>query len=158
MTQFRIIRAITVFAMALLIGTLGYHRLEGWPLMDGRWIPKGLWLETPAYLNLFENITMVQFNHRVMAAIIALVALWSLLAGFRAHVPGRVKASILLTACVVAGQFTLGIWTLIAVVPFKLAILHQLGALLLLSVTLIQMRAVRQWRNGRALEPGTAPG
>ncbi|MCB0210319.1 MAG: potassium channel protein [Anaerolineae bacterium] len=35
MAQFRIIRAITVFAMALLIGTLGYHRLEGWPLMDG---------------------------------------------------------------------------------------------------------------------------
>lgn len=149
---------LQVLLGALVAGLDAGLTYNSWPLMDGRWIPKGLWLETPAYLNLFENITMVQFNHRVMAAIIALVALWSLLAGFRAHVPGRVKASILLTACVVAGQFALGIWTLIAVVPFKLAILHQLGALLLLSVTLIQMRAVRQWRNGRALEPGTAPG
>ncbi|MCB0165492.1 MAG: potassium channel protein [Anaerolineae bacterium] len=35
MAQFRIFRAILLFAVALLFGTLGYHRLEGWPLMDG---------------------------------------------------------------------------------------------------------------------------
>lgn len=35
LAQFRIFRAVILFTMMLLIGTLGYHRLESWPLMDG---------------------------------------------------------------------------------------------------------------------------
>jgi voltage-gated potassium channel len=35
LTRFRILRAFILFSMALLVGTLGYHYLEGWPLMDG---------------------------------------------------------------------------------------------------------------------------
>ncbi len=33
--QFRILRAFVFFMITLLIGTLGYHRLEGWSMMDG---------------------------------------------------------------------------------------------------------------------------
>lgn len=148
---------VQVLLGALVAGLDAGLTYNSWPLMDGRWVPKGLWLETPTYLNLFENITMVQFNHRMMAILIAAIALVTLLSGCRSHVPGRVKAAVLLTVCVVAGQFALGVWTLIAVVPIKLAILHQLGALVLLSFTLIQLRAVRQWRNGRTLTAGMSP-
>ncbi len=35
LSQFRILRALILFATAVLAGTLGYHRLEGWPLLDG---------------------------------------------------------------------------------------------------------------------------
>lgn len=35
LAQFRILRALILFATAVLAGTLGYHRLEGWSLMDG---------------------------------------------------------------------------------------------------------------------------
>lgn len=35
LAQFRILRALILFATAVLAGTLGYHRLEGWPLLDG---------------------------------------------------------------------------------------------------------------------------
>ncbi len=33
--QFRLLRALALFVTALLAGTLGYHRLEGWSLLDG---------------------------------------------------------------------------------------------------------------------------
>lgn len=145
---------VQVLLGALVAGLDAGLTYNSWPLMDGRWVPKGLWLETPGYLNLFENITMVQFNHRMMAILIALVALAGLFTGLRAHVPGRIRASVLMTGCAVAGQFVLGVWILIAVVPIGLAILHQLGALLLLSFALIQLRAVRQWRTGRRLLAG----
>lgn len=35
LARFRILRAFILFMMTLLVGTLGYRRLEGWSLMDG---------------------------------------------------------------------------------------------------------------------------
>lgn len=35
MAQFRILRAIVLFTIIALIGTLGYHSLEGWDFLDG---------------------------------------------------------------------------------------------------------------------------
>jgi hypothetical protein len=36
-------------------------------------IPEGLWRLTPAYKNLFENDTTVQFNHRTLVALFMFV-------------------------------------------------------------------------------------
>ena len=33
------------------------------PLMDGQWIPEGLSVQAPLWVNAFENITTVQFLH-----------------------------------------------------------------------------------------------
>ncbi len=35
LARYRIIRALLLFFGAILLGTLGYHRLEGWSLLDG---------------------------------------------------------------------------------------------------------------------------
>jgi cytochrome c oxidase assembly protein subunit 15 len=55
-----------------------------WPLMDGKLIPDGLGTLEPWYLNLFENVTTVQFAHRIVAYILAFLAFahaWSLARG-----------------------------------------------------------------------------
>lgn len=114
-----------------------------WPLMNGAIIPDGLFNHTPAWLAPFEDVTTVQFNHRIMAYIVtvAVVALW--IAARRARLQGwpSTTASLLLATLIL--QVLLGIWTLLEVVPISLAALHQAGAVALLTAGLLHAFALR---------------
>jgi heme a synthase len=101
-----------------------------WPLMDGRFVPAGLTLLEPAWLNLVDNIAAIQFNHRIGAYLLAAAALAYLFAARRAARPVRARAFLL--AGLVLAQTLLGIATLVSVVPIWLALAHQGMALILL--------------------------
>jgi heme a synthase len=104
---------------------MGYNT---WPFMDGRIIPEGLWVISPAWRNLFENALTVQFTHRMIAYAIALfVALYAW------RVRGTESALLLLLVLL---QIGLGILTLLHQVPLGLALCHQGGALMLLAAAL----------------------
>ncbi len=95
-----------------------------WPLMDGQFIPDGLGLLDPKIINLFENVMTVQFDHRMMAYLIALlVVLHSFLVIRKSDGVIRSSASGLLL--LVLFQIALGIAVLLLVVPFSLALAHQ---------------------------------
>jgi heme a synthase len=110
-----------------------------WPLMDGRVIPEGLF---PHALAAFEDVTTVQFNHRIMAYIVtaAIAALW--IAGRRERLQGSASTTSTLLLATVAIQVLLGIWTLLEVVPISLAALHQAGAVALLTAALLHADAL----------------
>ena len=110
-----------------------------WPLMDGQVIPDGLFDESPWYMNFFENLMTVQFDHRIGAYIVTALALWLVWK----HFSSRPLASLLLVMTV-AGQVTLGILTLVHVVPIPLAALHQAGAVVLLSASLYFLHRLKQ--------------
>jgi cytochrome c oxidase assembly protein subunit 15 len=105
-----------------------------WPLMEGALVPKGLFLAEPWWRNLFENAMTVQFNHRVLAYVIAV-----LVAGY-AYVEQTRAGFILLGA--VALQVMLGIWTLLWAVPLWLGLAHQAGALLVLAAAVWNLNGV----------------
>lgn len=112
-----------------------------WPLMDGKLIPNGLWTQSPWYSNLFENITTTQFNHRMMAYAILAIAVahaWSLVRG-TSNGPAPRSAVFLMLAILV--QAALGIWTLLAVVPLSLGVLHQGGAVIVLGCAVWHVHA-----------------
>ena len=44
-----------------------------WPLMDGAVVPRGLFVAEPWWRNMFENAMTVQFNHRILAYVIAVL-------------------------------------------------------------------------------------
>lgn len=127
---------ITMMSGAFVAGLKAGFMYNTFPLMAGKLVPDGMWSVTPVYLNFFENVTTVQFNHRVLATgtFLAVVALW--LAAKRWH-PTRSERrwldAVLLAAMLQVG---LGISTLLLRVPIPLAALHQAGAMLLLSVAL----------------------
>ena len=106
------------------------------PLMDGRLVPEGYGMLSPWPKNLFENIAAVQFNHRVLAvaSVVAALGLWAW--GRRLDLApnaGRLLAGLGGFALI---QLSLGIWTLLAVVPLWLGAAHQAGALVLFSLGL----------------------
>jgi heme a synthase len=112
------------------------------PLMDGKLFPSGYFIETPWWLNWFENVTAVQFNHRWLAigTLAAILALWG---RWQEQVAPalRVRLHLLLGAALL--QVALGIATLLLVVPIPLAALHQAGAVLVLTAAVVLRHAVR---------------
>lgn len=115
---------------------------NSWPLMEGEFIPSGLYTATPWYMNIFENIMTVQFNHRMMAYLIGLLGLyvWNEMRK-DSHINVRLSGHFLLM--MILGQGILGILTLIHVVPIPLAALHQGGALITLSAALFALRRIK---------------
>lgn len=112
-----------------------------WPLMDGQFVPEGAYATSPVWLAPFEDVTTVQFNHRMMgyAVFASVIALF--VAGMRQGLKSPTGAY--LVAAVVV-QVMLGIWTLIAGMPLWLAALHQFGAVVLLTASLIHADALRR--------------
>jgi cytochrome c oxidase assembly protein subunit 15 len=126
-----------IIAIQIVFGafTAGLHAGVGYntfPTMNGEWVPSKVFDLTPLWLNAFENTVAIQFVHRTLGWIILL---GSLVFGYRAACatlsPLQKRAALFFTGLVLV-QFTLGVLTLIHVVPIPLAITHQLGATFLL--------------------------
>ena len=101
------------------------------PLMNGHVVPPDLFSMEPWWLNFFNNITTVQFDHRMIAyALMVLVPMlwWKVQ---RAAPQASGAANAMLAMLVV--QVCLGIATLLHHVPVTLASLHQAGAMVLFA-------------------------
>jgi cytochrome c oxidase assembly protein subunit 15 len=107
---------------------LGYNT---WPLMYGAFVPEGLFALQPAWINIFENATTVQFIHRMLAYVITAYAGFMVWRNWRQDRLDGVHQWLPRLAILVLIQVALGIWTLLAVVPISLAVGHQALAFML---------------------------
>jgi cytochrome c oxidase assembly protein subunit 15 len=125
---------ITALSGAFVAGLDAGHTYNTFPLMDGDFVPDGYLDLSPVYLNFFENIPAVQFDHRILAetTFVAVMVFWWR-AGKAALRPAQAMATKALAMAAIV-QVGLGISTLLLVVPVPLAALHQTGALVLLCV------------------------
>lgn len=119
---------------------------NSFPLMDGALVPADYGRLMPWFMNFFENIAAVQFNHRVLAitllTIVLLLWAWSL----RLDLAPQLRRAMAILLAVALLQVTLGISTLLLVVPIPLAVLHQAGAILLLTACLWNLRVLSRLR------------
>lgn len=125
-----------IYLGALVAGLDAGLVFNTWPLIDGAFVPDParLWFIEPAWRNLFENTLTVQFNHRMVAYALWLVALLHANDAWRAQreVAGAVLLAVLMTL-----QGVLGIVTLLQQTPIPLALAHQMLAILVLTVALV---------------------
>jgi len=114
------------------------------PLMNGHVVPPEIFSLDPWWQNFFWNMATVQFDHRLIAWLIAALVptLWWKLHRAR-EIPGRARWGGHLLLALVAGQIALGIATLVNVVPLPLAALHQAGAVLVFAAALNVAHALR---------------
>ena len=86
--------------------------------MNGQVIPDGLVSEgKPLWTNFFENVAMVQFNHRNMAYVTMGVSYLLLRTILKARVPGRASVAGLVAVMLVNYQALSGILALLNLVP-----------------------------------------
>jgi cytochrome c oxidase assembly protein subunit 15 len=140
---------VTLVFLTLLAGgfVAGLHAgltYNTFPLMDGRLVPEGYFQLGPWWLNWFENVAAVQFDHRLLAtATLAAIAAFAIAASRRALSRDARRAVAALMA-LGAIQVGLGIATLLLVVPIPLAAAHQAGAVLLFTAALAARHALRR--------------
>jgi heme a synthase len=135
---------VMVLTGGLMAGIRAGFAYNTFPLMNGEVVPEGIMLIEPWYLNFLNNMATVQFDHRAIAWALALlvpVFWWRVRATPDAPAPARSGAHLLLT--LLAVQVTLGIFTLLLVVPLPLAAAHQAGAMLLFAASLNVAHALR---------------
>lgn len=138
---------LTMFSGAFVAGLKAGFAFNTFPKMGEAWIPAGLFAFEPFYRNFFENIVTVQFQHRVLAALLMLtvLGLW-IRARRQALSPWTRFGSHLLLALALI-QVGLGIGTLLWYVPTPLAAAHQANAMLLFTVALFANHTLRAQRS-----------
>ena len=138
--RFALFIVALVFVQALL-GSLvaGIHAglaYNTFPLMNGRFVPPEILSLTPWYRNFADNMATVQFDHRMIAWLLALLIPVFCFRALSGAPPPRVKAAASLLLAALLSQVALGIATLLLVVPAPLAAAHQAGAVLLFAAAL----------------------
>jgi len=136
--------SLTIMAGGMVAGLKAGFTYNTFPLMDGHFIPDGYAMLKPFYLNFFENIAAVQFNHRILAEATVLYAAGLWWYGRRFELSARVRLALNLLLGMALIQLGLGISTLLLVVPTWLAVTHQGGAMLLFSLVLFTNHSLRR--------------
>ena len=127
---------LMILSGGLVAGTDAGYAYSTWPLMGTSFIPPGLYATSPAWLAMFEDITTIQFNHRIFAYFLFVVLTVSALLLYRSATQRREKLGAFVLVLVLCLQVSLGISTLLLHVPVVLGTAHQGGAVLLLTAIL----------------------
>jgi len=139
--------AALVFLMILTGGLVAGIRAgfayNTFPTMNGNWIPPEILLLEPWYLNFFSNMATVQFDHRLIAWVLAFLVPWFWWRGTRLPLAPRARMALHFLLAALVTQISLGLATLLLVVPIPLAAAHQAGAVILLTATLWTAHALR---------------
>lgn len=127
--------ALQILIGALVAGIDAGRNYIDWPLMAGGFTPPGMWAIEPWYRNLFENDGTVQFFHRITGYILFVfgIAAWIMA---RRSARSATKRAFDWMAVMMFGQIVLGIVTVMHSSPWYLAILHQFGAVVLITLIL----------------------
>lgn len=107
-----------------------------WPTMNGEFLPNDLINSSSLAINMLENITFIQFIHRILAVFVAISFLFWCYSHRKYIMINYLYNICLFIALVIFIQFTLGVITLIYHVPLSLALAHQMNALLLWAMSI----------------------
>ena len=131
-----ILLLLQIYLGALVAGLDAGLVFNTWPLIDGAFIPapERLWFIAPVWRNLFENGLTVQFDHRMVAYTIWLMAVLHAYNAFRAK--RGLLGAVVLTGAVTL-QVGLGIVTLLHQAPVPLALAHQVMAIVVFTIAVI---------------------
>jgi heme a synthase len=161
------LRAIAACLLALVFLQIGLGGLVAglragltyntWPLMDGHFVPPPdhLMRLSPWWSNLLDNVTTVQFAHRMTAYCVLALAILQVIAVKRAVGRGPAYRRAHLVFGLVFLQVVAGITTLLLVVPISVALIHQALAMLVLIAATVHLRGLFAESHAARLMPSS---
>ncbi len=136
--------SVTVLSGGFVAGLKAGKILNTFPLMGDAWIPTGILALDPVWRNFFDNAITAQFDHRWLAitTLVVIVVFWS--RARKAALPARARPAVNALLHTAIFQVLLGITTLLLAVPVVLGAAHQAVAMLLFTVSLYLLHALRR--------------
>lgn len=133
---------LTAFSGALVAGLNAGLIYNTFPLMLGEVFPAEGFQMSPWYVNFFEDIPTVQFDHRWLAICTFVVIITTWFAARNAERSLRWRATVVVVLALM--QVSLGVSTLLLMVPVGLAAAHQAGAVALFAGVLWLRHGMRR--------------
>ncbi len=138
--NFAVVLTALIFIMVLSGGFVAGIRAglayNTFPLMNGHFIPPEILMLEPWYRNFFDNMATVQFDHRIIAWLLAILVPVFWFKARKHQSSGSIQWACNLLLIMLMIQISLGIATLLLAVPLPLAASHQAGAMLLFTAAL----------------------
>lgn len=130
---------VTAISGAFVAGLRAGKIYNTFPMMGDGWVPAEYAQLSPAWINLFDNPSAAQFNHRLLAAVICALAAsaWWWTRRVRKGGPLALRMHFVLGAVLL--QVSLGVATLLLSVPVALGVCHQAGALILFTALILAL-------------------
>ena len=126
---------LQILSGALVAGIDAGRGYIDWPMMNGEFLPSESFDYVPFWSNFFENPALVQFNHRLLGYITLAATLYLWYSSRSSAIVATRRAFVWVLAAVLA-QMALGIITVLNAAPWQWAILHQLGAIIVIVCVL----------------------
>ncbi len=148
-----------IYLGALVAGLRAGLVYNTWPLIDGAFVPDAarLFFDAPLWRNFFENALTVQFDHRMMAYALWLIALWHAFDAKTTLKSGVEVRNAFLLAAAITLQAAFGIAALLSQVAIDLALLHQAMAMVVLTIAIVSAARLRPLRAATARAALTPP-
>ena len=126
--------------LQIMYGAFTAGLKAGWgyntyPLMNGQWLPESATMSLSFFQNILSNPVMIQFIHRHLGLLVlgGFLILWT--TQFKRSKKREVRKGAMWVLVLLAIQVSLGIITLLYIVPIVLAVLHQVTAALLVLLS-----------------------
>ena len=130
-----------IFLGGLVAGLDAGMAYNTWPSMNGELLPSAALAIEPIWRNFVDNAAMVQFLHRICAYLIVIAVLVHAFLITQSNPETSHSRRAIFLVTLVSVQAVLGIATLIMQVPMNWALIHQLGALVVLAFAIAHWRA-----------------
>ncbi len=147
---------LMILSGGLVAGSRAGYAWSTWPLMGDSFIPPGLYAMQPVWLAAFEDLTTIQFNHRLFAYLLAVLGAALVIAVWRATRAPRIRLIAGVFGGLLVTQITLGIHTILHHVPITSAAAHQVVGVTLFGSALALARALLANRSADS-DPASAP-
>ena len=126
---------LMIISGGFMAGTKAGFIYNTFPKMGEVWVPDSVWGLSPWWKNFFENTVTIQFQHRVTALMTLAVIIYFYF--YMRRVPqSTVRWGLNLLLILALVQVGLGILTLVLQVPVMIGVMHQGGAILLLTAAI----------------------
>ncbi|MCP5092427.1 MAG: heme A synthase [Gammaproteobacteria bacterium] len=139
-----VLASVTIVSGGFVAGLKAGKIYNTFPMMGDYWLPPGMMALEPFWRNFFDNMTTVQFDHRWLAVttFVMIVIYW--FTARKVDLPRRARPAVNALLHTAVLQVALGISTLLLAVPVILGAAHQAVALLLFTVGLYLVHALRR--------------
>jgi cytochrome c oxidase assembly protein subunit 15 len=144
---------VQLYLGALLAGLRAGRVYNTWPEIDGALIPSAarLFYQQPWWRNLFDNTLTVQFEHRMVAYALFVLAILHAVDAVRSRAGATAVNGAIWLAAAIMSQAALGVLTLLNQVPLLLGLAHQAVAMSVVTLAIFQAErlAARQPKSAR---------
>ena len=139
----------TIISGAFVAGTDAGLVYNSFPLMGQNLFPNDAFDLNPYWINFFENMSLIQFNHRLLATFTCFYIIITVIIELGKKPEKIHKRFLIILAFLIITQYLLGITAVLYAVPFLIGLVHQLGALL--NLTLLTLIISEKFKNNYSL-------